>query len=287
MISRRYNFRTTFLHLPHIPLQDFKKFVHLFLSLLFATPTEIGYDPTVHRAKYNHEICYVYEMGTEQAPRYYRTTKLLFAPSGLRVTGRKTRVWEAVEVEGRDEDKIGKVKGKPVALKDGWLEKDSRTEEKIQEAIFARLESVKKKHYGWVPKELRQILKNAFQGENYKGYFMEIVGSRKFATTKLPVPEPFISSSNPETPPSSKGTVEGPIQDKDWSELPSGHGQTSSDESQEGLPTREYRPRQQHRLIYRDVGCPLHDAKDITTSFLAIQDTCVGAHVVTDCVLVY
>ncbi len=230
-------------------------------------------------------------MGTKRAPRYYRTTKLLFTPRVLCITGRKTRVWEAIEVEGFEEDKLGKVKGHPVALKDGWLEKDSRTEEEIQEAIFAHLEGVQETDYAWAPEDLQQILKSAFQGGNYKNYFMEIVGSRKFTTTKLrspaAVPEPSILGSTPKTPPpSSKGTVEGSLQGKDRSGLPSSHGQTSSNAPQEGLPPREYRPKQQHRLIYREVGCSLHDAKDIKTSFLAIRDTFIGAHPLTYCVLV-
>ncbi len=264
----------------------------MFLSLIFATREEIGYDITVQRVKFGGKICYVYKMGTEQAPQYFRTTKLLFTPRVLCITGRKTRVWEAIEVEGWDDDKLGKVVGDaPVALKDGWLDKGSRTEEEIQQAIFASLEGAKKKRYTWVPEELRQVLGDALQVENYKNYFMEIIGSGKFTTTKsrapAAVPEPSILGSTAETPPtSSKCTVEGSIQDKDRSGLPSGYEHISSEQLREGLPPRKYQTKQQHRLIYRDVGCPLHDAKDIKTSFIAIRDTCIGACPLTCCVLV-
>jgi len=36
---------------------------------------------------------------------------------------------------------------------------------------------------------------------------------------------------------------------------------------------REYKTKEQHRLIYSHVGCPLNAAKDLSTSFMAIHDT--------------
>lgn len=218
-------------------------------------------------------------MGTEQAPRYFRTTKLLFTPRVLCITGRKTRVWEAVEVKGYTADKLGEEVGKPVALKDGWLNKDSRTEGQIQAAIFKRLEGVRDTDYRWAPDDLRTILDDAFRNQKYRDYFMEIVYSRKIAMTKVrsdnAQPKPSILSSPPLIPAGPESVVENSTQGKDRSGLPGSLRRAISEDLEKTLP-REYRPKEQHRLVYRDVGYSLHDAKDLSTSFLAIKDTCIG-----------
>ncbi len=231
-------------------------------------------------------------MGTKQAPVWYRTTGLLFTPRGHCITGRKTRVWKAIEVEGCGEGQLDKEKGRPVALKDGWVDVGSRTEGEIQAEIFASLESVQEARYSWAPKGLQEILSNMLRGQGYKDYFMEVGESRKFMTTKrrssAVKPKPSIFISLTKTPMGSKGTLDGSMQDKDQAGPSSGYQPTISERRrpQEDLPPHEYRPKQQHRLIYHDVGLPLHEAKDITTSFHAIKDTCIGVYFLLCCVLV-
>ncbi|KXN88359.1 hypothetical protein AN958_07504 [Leucoagaricus sp. SymC.cos] len=117
--------------------KDIKKFIRVCLSFLYATCEELGFDPTVKRGIFDKQICYIYQLGN----RYFRTVKPLFVSKTLCITGRKTRVWEAIEVSGPDgETSVGE--GKKVAVKDVWVDKDRAKEKEIQDAIFARLEGV-------------------------------------------------------------------------------------------------------------------------------------------------
>ncbi|EKM78231.1 hypothetical protein AGABI1DRAFT_30779, partial [Agaricus bisporus var. burnettii JB137-S8] len=127
--------------------KDIKSFIHVFLSLLYATREEIGYDPTIHRVLHDNEIQYVYEVVCEGETRYFRTIATLFTSQSLRITGRKTRVWKAVEVEGYDGNKHRKEKegGREVALKDCWLDEGSRTEKDNLDGILNALAEVKER----------------------------------------------------------------------------------------------------------------------------------------------
>jgi len=58
------------------------------------------FDPTVKRVRFHKELCYVYQVGG----RFFRTIKSLLISRVLCITGRKTRVWEAVEVAGTSEE---------------------------------------------------------------------------------------------------------------------------------------------------------------------------------------
>lgn len=77
--------------------------------------------------------------------------------------------------------------------------------------------------------------------------------------------------------------VENPTQNKGHSGLPSNPRPGIPRKVKKDYPPREYRTKQQHRLIYHEVGHSLHHAKDIETSFLAIKDTCIGVSVSTRC----
>ena len=77
-----------------------RRFHPSFDLLLDVTKGKIGFDPTVKRVRFHKEICYVYQVGG----RFFRTIKSLFISRVLCITGRKTRVWEAVEVAGTSEE---------------------------------------------------------------------------------------------------------------------------------------------------------------------------------------
>ncbi len=253
------------------------------MSFLFATETEIGYDTTIHRVTHDNKTCYVYTMGTEGQPRYYRTNRLLFTPRVLCITGRKTRVWEAVEVEGYEGDKVAKTKGSgtPVALKEGWLDEGARTEGEIQAKIFKCLESIQESAYcEWAPDELRGILNDAFTNHKYKEYFMEVTDSTKHTKTKSRAaaakPEPSILSPPPLAIANPRFMDKESTESRDRSGLPVSDQPGTPQKPKKPLPPRQYRAKQQHRLIYRDVGRSLHDVTNLSTSFLAIKHTFIG-----------
>jgi hypothetical protein len=99
----------------------------------------------------------------------------LYNPRVLSITGRKTRVYKAIEVSGYHGEALKAVEGaKEVVVKDIWLDEKSKTERTIRDAIFERLKNVKEENYNWAPPYLQSRLKDALLDEGYKKYFMEI-----------------------------------------------------------------------------------------------------------------
>jgi len=141
--------------------QDPKKFVTVFLSLLFATELEMGFDPTVHRIMFKDKIRYVYELTSKEpsGTLYLRTTATIFNRHIACISGSKTRVWRAIQVTGSDGLKTN---DKEVVLKDVWLDKGSPKEKENQHSIYNRLRQVREqKNYGWIDAEYRKQVDDA------------------------------------------------------------------------------------------------------------------------------
>ncbi|KAJ3844024.1 hypothetical protein F5878DRAFT_193879 [Lentinula raphanica] len=109
---------------------DFMRLVHLFLSLAFATPTKMGWDPTItfdHMSNANRR-----QYKIEVNGKSYTTLQILSDIAADSPLGRATRVWK---VEDDDE-------GNFHVLKDVWLD-HSRTEEHlIREEILKAVEGL-------------------------------------------------------------------------------------------------------------------------------------------------
>ncbi|XP_006455071.1 hypothetical protein AGABI2DRAFT_209340 [Agaricus bisporus var. bisporus H97] len=275
--------------------KDIKSFIHVFLSLLYATREEIGYDPTIHRVLHDDETQYVYEVVSEGETRYFRTIKSLFTSQSLGITGRKTRVWKAVEVEGYDGNKHRKEKegGREVALKDCWLDEGSRTEKDNLDGIFNALAEVKERVkrnsnvLDWAdPTGNRQLFEELLDTGNYKGYFMEIECDMKLAITKsrLPsaecVPEFLVPLEREETSSGNAGSqstqttqflLEMAYLERRkaiWNRLKSS-------------APREYRVKQHYRLVYKEIGRPLYAATNLASSLQGLSDTLIGTFFVS------
>jgi hypothetical protein len=126
--------------------QDFRNIIKVFLTLLYASYTELGYGPNIWRVRDDtldvngdgkHPITFVYKVGEH----YY---KMLFAIEerwSMCVTGRATRVWLVTEIPG-----LGNLR--PIdrnvqkVLKDCWLYVGMPSEREIQHQIFADLDGV-------------------------------------------------------------------------------------------------------------------------------------------------
>ncbi|EKM74124.1 hypothetical protein AGABI1DRAFT_95858, partial [Agaricus bisporus var. burnettii JB137-S8] len=250
---------------------------------------EIGYDPTVHRVLHKDKIQYVYEVVSEGETRYFRTKKTLFTSRVLSITGRKTRVWKAVEVEGYENEQYRKekVRGKEVALKDCWLGEGSRTEKDNLSAIFERLEAVKEKVkddpkiLDWAdPSGNRQLFEDLLDTGNYKGYFMEIECDTKLAITKArlptaqPVPDFLVPLEREET---SSGNAGPQSTQTTQSLLEMAHQRRNARQGRLKPSTpREYRAKQHYRLIYKEVGRPLHAATNLGSSLQGLADTLIA-----------
>jgi len=107
----------------------------------------MGFDPTVHRIMFKGKIRYVYKLTPKESdethePLYFRTTATIFNPRITCISGRKTRVWRAIQVTGTDG--LEETDGKEVVLKDVWLDKGSQTEKENQILIMENCDKLKK-----------------------------------------------------------------------------------------------------------------------------------------------
>lgn len=102
--------------------------IHFFLSLIYAEPHELGWDPTM--TPLDDGINYDIRLdGFNGSTRTYRTLELM---SGLGLSDVRrggTRVWKAIQLED------GERHGEPVVLKDAWVDAGRTAEGFILESI--------------------------------------------------------------------------------------------------------------------------------------------------------
>ncbi|KAF9440106.1 hypothetical protein P691DRAFT_780148 [Macrolepiota fuliginosa MF-IS2] len=261
--------------------KDVKTLIRVFMSFLYATREEIGYDPTVHWVEHNGRTCYVYELETAEGRKYFRTLHPLFSPRVLCITGRKTRVWEAIEVAGIAgpalEEKHG---GRKVALKDVWLDEGSRTEKENLDDVFNALERVKEEDYGWASSELKDYIRPALRNGGYKKYFMEILCDTLLPGTKprhpTAKPRPDVLNLRPtEVEVPSKSMLRGSTQVWASGRSSRNHSSGVSGATKTHLP-HDYEMKVHYRLVYGEVGHSLDSAQNLKTSFNAIRDVFIA-----------
>ncbi|KAH9487288.1 hypothetical protein JR316_0001358 [Psilocybe cubensis] len=117
-------------------IENPKLLVKVFLSFLFATDEELGYDPNVTPVE-GKKRQYTFKITSSdgKSAKFYRTVKVLSEYPSNSISGRMARVWlvDRVDSEG---NKIGP----QCVLKDVWLGVNALTEKEIQTAIFADIE---------------------------------------------------------------------------------------------------------------------------------------------------
>ncbi|KAH9487284.1 hypothetical protein JR316_0001354 [Psilocybe cubensis] len=172
-VSRQFNF-----------VENPRLLVKVFLSFLFATDEELGYNPDVTLVE-GKKRQYTFKIPSSdgKSAKFYRTVKVLSEYPSNNISGRMARVWlvDRVDSEG---NKIGP----PCVLKDVWLSVNTLTEKEIQTAIFADIEKYchpDKPDYNLAsdpPEDSPQDALNAIKMRNaelvksgeYKQYFLEI-----------------------------------------------------------------------------------------------------------------
>lgn len=261
-------------------LKDLEKFIRVFLSFLYASEEQLGHDTTIHRMKYKKDWCCVFEMkATNDVRSYYRSVEALHNPRSLCITGRKSRVWKAVEVSSL-EDLEQKPNTSEVALKDCWIDVDALPERAIQNLIFDGLAAVDEAKYAWAPTELRDKLKAGLKDP--KTYFMEITSDCELGTNKLKPdfrPDPTVLSPPPGQYLADK------VKTIPSTQTPPGSGHPSS-HSSHLLPApgtfahkrkpRPYDIKKHYRVIYAEVGQSLAYAKSLSDAMRAFEDTFIG-----------
>ncbi|KAJ3760773.1 hypothetical protein EV360DRAFT_39112 [Lentinula raphanica] len=110
-------------------MRDRRQLVHLFLSLAFATPTKMGWDPTItfdHMSNANRR-----QYKIEVAGKSYTTLRVLSDIAADSPLGRATRVWKVKDDEGNLH-----------VLKDVWLDQSRTEEHLIREEILKAVEGL-------------------------------------------------------------------------------------------------------------------------------------------------
>ncbi|KAJ3575708.1 hypothetical protein NP233_g917 [Leucocoprinus birnbaumii] len=156
--------------------KDRKTFLQIFMSFLFATEAEMGFDPTVRRVLHDKEPRYIYTITPKnQSARFFRTITTISNPSNSSITGRQTRVWEAEEVDESSESaKTLHSNGKRVALKDAWLDEGSRTESEIMDLIIGKLKEIAHDQLDWPTGYLGRCVTTALKDVPENLPFMKI-----------------------------------------------------------------------------------------------------------------
>ncbi len=102
--------------------QDFRKTVRFFLSVMFATPHQLGWDPTmIDMGDGTLAIQVRDQRGRE---RWYRTEELLSDLGANSLFGRGTRVWSVRRLTLNRKTKEWESTGPLFVLKDSWIDED-------------------------------------------------------------------------------------------------------------------------------------------------------------------
>ena len=240
----------------------------------------MGFDPTVHRIMFEGKIRYVYELTPKESNEtlYFRTTKTIFNPRIACISGRKTRVWRAIQVTGSDG--LEEKGDKQVVLKDVWLDKDSRKEKANQDSIYENLQRIQKKDYEWMKVDYRKRVDDALATIPTSLPFMRILHDAEGVACKerlasagpdraiLSPPEHLVSSSKNVNPLTTQNDV---------SYSATGTPRSAQMSTKQEHPLgRRYVAKRQYRLVYAQVGHALHDARSIDKAFKAINDVLTG-----------
>ncbi|EAU89870.2 other/FunK1 protein kinase [Coprinopsis cinerea okayama7 len=154
--------------------------LRLFVALFTAPPHQLGYDPLVNLLP---DLNYVYQIPSDSSttPLYFKTVHPIWDVKPTCLAGRRTRIWEVEQVLSPSDPT--RVPGTPNrALKDVFLNSDTRTESDIQEELFADIAKFGR-HKNWrsrpLLKDFAQTdlegLAEALEGDLFKQYFSRIV----------------------------------------------------------------------------------------------------------------
>ncbi|KAK7046067.1 hypothetical protein VNI00_007062 [Paramarasmius palmivorus] len=270
-VSKPFNFVT-----------QHKPFIHFLLATSFASKTALGYDPTVRRKVVQQEgkdvVAYDYMVEDEKGDRqvWYRTVGgVISNHRANRPLGRAIRVWLVQEL---DDD--GVPFGPNLVLKDYWITLDSLTEGQIQSRIFeaaakARGNEDFKKYFMTI---LHDTIVNIDGEEDSSPLHLgrvtvpltERLDLKKKAARK--VPKAHIDSGHGD----STGGNEVPVPAE---ELPLVEERKHKDARHE---QHSYEPRKHARLVFKEVGTPLHKIKDQKVLFRCLIDALCGLEVFCD-----
>ncbi|GJE97385.1 hypothetical protein PsYK624_136020 [Phanerochaete sordida] len=233
--------------------------VHFILSVMYADPADLGWDPTIvrHRCAYTGTFYYDITVHPEgKATEVYRTKQVLANIGAEAPLGRGTRVWRAVKlVDGRESDIV-------VAIKDSWIDSDRKREGDIDQMIKASAPA------GSVHAKL--FKKYMLRIECYGDVIVNNVKDETDALHRRGVPIPAedgrltLSIHSPRVKLLSVRPVVNAV--------PNLSNQRTLEEQEQEQPILCYSAKTHHRTVFRDVGKPLHNEKSLQIAFRALRN---------------
>ncbi|KAL0062265.1 hypothetical protein AAF712_010834 [Marasmius tenuissimus] len=241
-------------------ITDPKPFIQFLLATSFATPEELGYDPTVVRLNVDGEWVYDYRVDhPEDGTQWYRTVESLDTHRAARLPGRGVRVWVVKPLDvSRQPYPPGSTEDKRYVLKDYWLAMDSDSESKILEAIVTAATGVDGRTEADIRKHLMTIERDWAVSVNGRDD-----NSGLHLRSKMPPSEhdEHDLEHDPQTPPTQ------PQLSSSVNSVPTGGLNIPEEKSQNDVPAgldrpRVFEPRVHRRLIFKEVGQPLNKIRD-------------------------
>lgn len=232
-------------------------------SLAFATPEELGYDPTVIR-------CYVKGEAGENLIGYrfsldsgnqYETVSSLSSFRSRRILGRATRVWKVRRIKPEPES-APDGQEKYYALKDTWLYHDAQSEAQIQADIFSKVNTI------------NEIPRDEYE-DDFKKYFMTIVEeeiviiNQQQDRTREVVMRGHLLDENCNLFPIQGTRLLKPLRTNHISSHFSASGAPSGLEAEPAVIVT-YKPLVHYREVFDDVGATLDELTNLQVLFRAL-----------------
>ncbi|KAJ3557298.1 hypothetical protein NM688_g1546 [Phlebia brevispora] len=222
---------------PFNPIIDCRWLVHFCLSIAYAEPHHLGWDPTMRQTEDGRYDISVYS--SNGALVVYRTLELLSRSGVEALKGRGTRVWKAVRVDD------GVESGTPMVLKDTWVDPDRESEG----AVLEKLRNAERKP------DLQRFVDRTFLSREWDGdVFLDrtcsvldctrVFGSRAVISNRQDLRSRFEDAS---------GTTAPPTQPRHASDC-----------------------KIHYRIIFRDVCTPITKETSLVTIFRALAQITVS-----------
>lgn len=231
---------------------------------------------------YSKEVAYEYMVKDGDQEIWYQTVdKAVFSYRAARLLGRAIRVWKVRRVEF-DEHGKGTLVGPVMALKDYWITKSSKTEGEIQHDIFKRAKATRERR-GEPPESVE---------EDIRKHFMTIVhdvpvllnGEADSSERFIRQPVPRDCDREPVQLPSQRQATEAHITSDNHTAEGAVTGSTGPASDHPRLPEEEgaeavkfiFEARRHRRLVFAEVGVPLHELKDHRLLFQSLAEATKG-----------
>ncbi|KAK1230984.1 hypothetical protein PQX77_005916 [Marasmius sp. AFHP31] len=270
--SRAFNYVTHHFNFITEP----KAFIQFLLATSFATPEELGYDPTVVRLNVDGEWVYDYRVDDpKDGTQWYRTVESLDTHRAARLPGRGVRVWVVKPLDGnRRPYPPGSAEDKRYVLKDYWLTRDSDSESKILEAIVRAATGVDGRTETDIRKHLMTIKHDWAVSVNGQDDDSNLHLRGKMPTSDYEEHILIQDLGTPPTQPPLSGSV---------NSVPTGGLDLPEAKSQNDIPVeldrrRVFEPRIHRRLIFKEVGQPLNKIRDQKVLARCLGEALGGLH---------